>query len=162
MLAAFYPSTHAVRDGWRTIICANMVCVLVLLLVFILNLFMILRHQTTLRTGRVLQGYIVISIAFLLLLLWFNAIFLPMATSLNRNARLLAENQLLFLQQQRFHENLKAAIEEVRQARHDMRHQLNQISALKETGDKGGIESYLENISASRISVYISAKPRSR
>ena len=60
----------------------------VLPLVFIfLNLFMIPRYQTTLRTGRVLQGYIVISIALLLLLLWFNAIFLLMATSLNRNAR---------------------------------------------------------------------------
>ena len=120
----------------------------VLPLVFIfLNLFMIPRYQTTLRTGRVLQGYIVISIALLLLLLWFNAIFLLMATSLNRNARLQQENQLLFLQQQRY-ENLKTAIEEVRQARHDMRHQLNQISALAETGDLEGLKSYLEkNIS---------------
>ena len=68
----------------------------VLPLVFIfLNLFMIPRYQTTLRTGRVLQGYIVISIALLLLLLWFNAIFLLMATSLNRNARLQQENRLL-------------------------------------------------------------------
>ena len=120
--------------------------------------FMIPRYQTTLRTGRVLQGYIVISIALLLLLLWFNAIFLLMATSLNRNARLQQENQLLFLQQQRY-ENLKAAIEEVRQARHDMRHQLNQITALAETGDPEGLKSYLEKpFPASRISVYTSAK----
>ena len=70
-----------------------------------------------------------------------------MATSLNRNARLQQENQLLFLQQQRY-ENLKTAIEEVRQARHDMRHQLNQISALAETGDLERLKSYLEkNIS---------------
>ena len=72
-----------------------------------------------------------------------NANFLLMATSLNRNARLQQENQLLFLQQQRY-ENLKAAIEEVRQARHDMRHQLNQITALAETGDLEGLKSYLE------------------
>lgn len=121
-----------------------MVCVLGFAAgVHFLNLFMIPRYQTTLRTGRVLQGYIVISIALLLLLLWFNAIFLLMATSLNRNARLQQENQLLFLQQQRY-ENLKTAIEEVRQARHDMRHQLNQISALAETGDMEGLKSYLE------------------
>ena len=83
----------------------------------------------------------------MVLLLWFNAIFLLMATSLNRNARLQQENQLLFMQQQRY-ENLKASIEEVRQARHDMRHQLNQISALAETGDLEGLKSYLEkNIS---------------
>lgn len=121
-----------------------MVCVLGFAAgVHFLNLFMIPRYQTTLRTGRVLQGYIVISIALLLLLLLFNAIFLLMATSLNRNARLQQENQLLFLQQQRY-ENLKTAIEEVRQARHDMRHQLNQISALAETGDLERLKSYLE------------------
>ena len=136
VLAAFYPSTHAVRVMVEDDNFAQTWYVFwVLPLVFIfLNLFMIPRYQTTLRTGRVLQGYIVISIALLLLLLWFNAIFLLMATSLNRNARLQQENQLLFLQQQRY-ENLKTAIEEVRQARHDMRHQLNQISALAETGD---------------------------
>ena len=115
----------------------------VLPLVFILlNLFMIPRYQSTLRTGRVLQGYIVLSIALLVLLLWFNAIFLMMANGLNRNARLQQENQLLSMQQQRY-ENLKAAIEESRQARHDMRHQLNQISALAESGDLEGLKAYL-------------------
>ncbi len=40
------------------------------------------------------------------------------------------------MQQQRAGESLQtAAVEEVRQARHDMRHQLNQISALAEAGD---------------------------
>ena len=121
VLAAFYPSTHAVRVMVEDDNFAQTWYVFwVLPLVFILlNLFMIPRYQTTLRIGRVLQGYIVISIALLLLLLLFNAIFLLMATSLNRNARLQQENQLLFLQQQRY-ENLKAAIEEVRQARHDI------------------------------------------
>ena len=147
--AAYYPANHAVRTMVEDDNFAQTWYVFwVLPLVFIfLNLFMIPRYQTTLRTGRVLQGYIVISIALLLLLLWFNAIFLLMATSLNRNARLQQENQLLFMQQQRY-ENLKASIEEVRQARHDMRHQLNQISALAETGDMEGLKSYLEkNIS---------------
>ena len=119
VLTAFYPSTHAVRVMVEDDNFAQTWYVFwVLPLVFIfLNLFMIPRYQTTLRTGRVLQGYIVISIA------------------------------LLFLQQQRY-ENLKTAIEEVRQARHDMRHQLNQISALAETGDLERLKSYLEkNIS---------------
>ena len=90
VLTAFYPSTHAVRVMVEDDNFAQTWYVFwVLPLVFIfLNLFMIPRYQTTLRTGRVLQGYIVISIALLLLLLWFNAIFLLMATSLNRNARL--------------------------------------------------------------------------
>lgn len=120
----------------------------VLPLVFILlNLFMIPRYQSTLRTGRVLQGYIVLSIALLVLLLWFNAIFLMMANGLNRNARLQQENQLLSLQQQRY-ESLKTAIEEARQARHDMRHQLNQISALAENGDLEGLKAYLAKTAA--------------
>ena len=115
----------------------------VLPMVFILlNLFMVPRYQITLQTGRVLQVYIVMSIALLFLLFLFNTIFLLMANSLNKNARLQQENQFLSMQQQRY-ESLKAAIEEARQARHDMRHQLNQISALAEAGDLDNLKAYL-------------------
>ena len=141
---AYYPSTHAVRAMVEDDNFAQTWYVFwVLPLVFILlNLFITPRYQITLRTGRVLQVYIVMSIALLFLMFMFNAIFLLMATSLNRNARLQQENQLLSMQQQRY-ESLKAAIEEVRQARHDMRHQLNQISALAEAGDLDGLKAYL-------------------
>lgn len=115
----------------------------VLPMVFILlNLFITPRYQITLRIGRVLQVYIVMSIALLFLLFLFNTIFLLMANSLNKNARLQQENQFLSMQQQRY-ESLKAAIEEARQARHDMRHQLNQISALAEAGDLDNLKAYL-------------------
>ena len=142
--AAYYPAAHSVRAMVEDDNFAQTWYVFwVLPLVFItLNLFMIPRYQTTLCTGRVLQGYIVLSIALLILLFWFNAIFLMMATSLNRNARLQQENQLLSLQQQRY-ENLQAAMEETRQARHDMRHHLNQISALAESGDLESLKAYL-------------------
>ena len=142
--AAYYPATHAVRAMIEDDNFARTWYVFwILPLVFILlNLFMIPRYQSTLYTGRVLQGYIVLSIALLFLLFWFNTIFLLMATSLNRNARLQQENQLLSMQQQRY-ENLKAAIEEARQARHDMRHQLNQISALTEDGNLEKVKAYL-------------------
>ena len=142
--AAYYPATHAVRTMVEDENFAQTWYVFwVLPLVFILlNLFMIPRYQITLRTGRVLQVYIVMSIALLFLMFLFNAIFLLMANSLNRNARLQQENQFLSMQQQRY-ESLKAAIEEVRQARHDMRHQLNQISALAEAGDLDGLKAYL-------------------
>ena len=89
-----------------------------------------------------MQVYIVMSIALLFLLFLFNTIFLLMANSLNKNARLQQENQFLSMQQQRY-ESLKAAIEEARQARHDMRHQLNQISALAEAGDLDNLKAYL-------------------
>ena len=151
VLAASYPSTHAVRAMVEDDNFAQTWYVFwVLPLVFILlNLFMIPRYQTTLQTGRVLQGYIVLSIALLVLLLWFNTIFLLMANSLNRNARLQQENQLLSMQQQRY-ESLKTAIEEARQARHDLRHQLCQLDALAEEGNLEKIKAYLSS-AVSRI-----------
>ena len=149
--AAYYPATHAVRTMVEDDHFAQTWYVFwVLPVVFILlNLFMIPRYPTTLQTGRVLQVYIGMSIALLFLMLFFNAIFLLMAISINRNARLQQENQFLSMQQQRY-ENLKAAIEETRQARHDLRHQLCQLSALAEEGDLEKIKTYLAS-AVSRI-----------
>ena len=142
--AAYYPATHAVRAMVEDDNFAQTWYVFwVLPMVFILlNLFITPRYQITLRIGRGLQVYIVMSIALLFLMLFFNAIFLLMAISINRNVRLRQENQLLSMQQQRY-ESLKAAIEEARQARHDLRHQMNQLSALAEAGDLDGLKAYL-------------------
>lgn len=147
--AAYYPATHAVRAMVEDDNFAQTWYVFwVLPMVFILlNLFITPRYQITLRIGRVLQVYIVMSIALLFLLFLFNTIFLLMANSLNKNARLQQENQFLSMQQQRY-ESLKTAIDEARQARHDMRHQLNQISALAETGDLDGLKAYLAKTAA--------------
>ena len=149
--AAYYPATHAVRTMVEDDHFAQTWYVFwVLPVVFILlNLFMIPRYPATLQTGRVLQVYIGMSIALLFLMLFFNAIFLLMAISINRNVRLQQENQFLSMQQQRY-ENLKAAIEETRQARHDLRHQLCQLSALAEEGDLEKIKTYLAS-AVSRI-----------
>lgn len=65
------------------------------------------------------------------------------------------------MQQQRY-ENLKVAIEEVRQARHDIRHHLNQISMLAEADDMGAIKVYLAQ-TVSRIpdlDMHFCEKPR--
>ena len=142
--AAYYPATNAARTMVEDDNFARTWYVFwILPLMFIaLNLFMVPIYPTTLYTGRVLQGYIVLSVALLILMFMFNTIFLLMATSLNRNARLRQENQLLSMQQQRY-ENLKVAIEEVRQARHDIRHHLNQISMLAEADDMEAIKAYL-------------------
>ena len=83
-----------------------------------------------------------LSVVLLVLFLWFNVIFLMMANSLNRNARLQLENHFLSLQRERY-EGLKTAIEDARQARHDMRHHFNQLSALAEEGDLEQIREYL-------------------
>ena len=101
---AYYPTTHSVRRMVEDENFAQTWYVFwVLPLVFIaLNLFMIPKYADTLYTGRVLQGYFVICIALLFLMLFFNAIFLLMAISINRNVRLQQENQLLSMQQQRY------------------------------------------------------------
>ena len=149
--AAYYPSTRAVRTMVEDDHFSQTWYVFwVLPLIFILlNIVMTPRYQATLQTGRVLQVYIVFSITLLMLLLCFYAIFLLMAVSLNRNARLRQENQLLIMQRQRY-ESLKAAIEEARQARHDLRHQLCQLDALAEEGNLEKIKAYLSG-AVSRI-----------
>lgn len=153
VLLAYYPATHTVQRMVEDENFAQTWYVFwILPLVFIaLNLFMIPRYQSTLYIGRVLQGYIVISAALLILLLWFNAVFLMMADSLNRNARLQQENQFLSMQQQRY-ENLKTSIKEAQQARHDMRHHLNQLSVLADEGDLQKLRIYLTE-TTSRIAV---------
>ena len=141
---AFYPAGHIVRKMIEDENFAQTWYMFwILPLAFIaLNLFMIPQRRETLYTGRVLQGYFIISIALLLLLLWFDVVFLMMANSLNHNAKLQQENHFLSMQRERY-ENLKTAIEDARQARHDMRHHFNQISALAAAGDLNKIQEYL-------------------
>ena len=75
VLAAYYPATHTVRAMVEDDNFAQTWYVFwVLPLAFILlNLFMIPRYQSTLQTGRVLQGYIVLSSALLVFMFCFLA-----------------------------------------------------------------------------------------
>ena len=141
---AWYPAAHAVKNMVEDENFAQTWYIFwALPLIFIaLNLFMIPQNRETLYTGRVLQGYIIISLSLLIILFWFNVIFLLMANSLNRIAKLRQENHFLSLQRKRY-ENLKTAIEDARQARHDLRHYLNQLSALADEGDIDKIREYL-------------------
>ena len=144
LLAAWYPASHAVRTMVTDENLAQTWYIFwILPLIFIaLNLFMVPTYRNTLYTGRILQGYIVISLVLLLILVLFYAMFLMMANSLNKNARLVQENYFLSLQRTRY-ENLCTAIEEARQARHDMRHHFVQLSSLAESGDLEKIKAYL-------------------
>lgn len=146
VLAAWYPASHCVRTMIDDENFAQTWYIFwILPLIFIgLNLFMVPRYKGTLYTGRILQGYIVISLVLLVILVLFYAMFLMMAESLNKNARLQQENQFLFLQQARY-ENLCNAIEEARQARHDIRHHFLQLSSLAEKGNLEEIKEYLSN-----------------
>ena len=147
LLAVWYPATHTVRimiddDNFAQ----TWYVFWILPLIFIgLNLFMVPKYDGTLYTGRILQIYIVVSLVLLIILALFYALFLLMANSLNRNARLQQENYLLSIQQERY-TNLCNAIEETRQARHDMRHHFLQLSSMAEAGDLEKIKEYLYNV----------------
>lgn len=144
VILVWYPATHAAKNlveddslpvTWKIF--------WVLPMVFIeLEFFMVPRHHDTLYTGRVMQGYIVISLALLALLGLFYAMFLIIANGLNKNAKLQQENQFLIMRQSRY-DNLKSAIEETRQARHDMRHHFTRLSTMAEDGDIEKIKLYL-------------------
>ena len=148
---AYYPASHVARNMIEDENFAQTWYVFwALPTVFMaLNLFMIPRHRDTLYTGRVLQAYIVISFVLLALLLLFYAMFLMMANSLNRNAKLQQENHFLSMQQKRYN-SLKNAIEKARQARHDMRHHFHQISAMVENEEWEKVREYLSG-AVSRI-----------
>ena len=143
-LAAWYPARHCVQTMIADENFAQTWYVFwILPVIFIgVNPFMIPKYRDTLYTGRVLQCYIVFSLVLLIILLLFYVMFLMMAVSLNRNAKLQQENHFLSLQQERY-ENLCIAIEEARQARHDIRHHFVQLSSMAEQSDMEKIKKYL-------------------
>lgn len=143
-LATWYPASHAAKNMIDDENFARTWYIFwILPLTFIgLNLFMVPRYRNTLYIGRILHGYIVISLVLLAILVLFYAMFLLMADSLNRNARLQQENHFLSMQQARY-DNLRIAIDETRQARHDLRHHFLQLSALAEHGELEKIKEYL-------------------
>lgn len=117
-----------------------------------LNVFMVPEEQSILYTGRLLEMYFIFGLSLLILLLTFCGLFLMMANYLNRNARLQYENHLLSMQQEKY-DNLCAAIEDAKMARHDMRHHFNQLAALAEAGDLARIKTYLST-AIGRIPVF--------
>ena len=144
VFAAWHPASHATREMIEDENFAKTWYVFwIFPLVFIgLNLFMVPKYRSTLYTGRVLQVYIVFSLVLFAILILFYAMFLMIANSLNQNAKLQQENHFLSLQQARY-DNLCTAIEEARQARHDMRHHFVQLSSMAENGDLEKIKEYL-------------------
>ena len=146
VLLAWYPASHAARTMIADDNFAQTWYIfwIVPSIFIVLNIFMVPTYRSTLYTGRILAGYIVISLVLLAILVLFYAMFLAMAM-LNRNARLQQENHFLSLQKERY-ANLQTAIEETRQARHDMRHHFLRLSSMAERGDLDEIKKYLSNM----------------
>lgn len=139
-----FGSEHLAFSGFSTFgILYNLFWILPVLVIG-LNLALIPKYNTILHTQRFLRGYIVIVYALLLILALFYSMFLMMANILNKNKKLQQENLFLSVQQERY-ENLRSAIEEARQARHDIRHHFLQLSAMAKDGDLEKIKEYLQN-----------------
>lgn len=101
-------------------------------------------HPELLYQGRMMQGYIVIALALLVLLLLLYTMFYLVAESLNRNDRLRQENQFLSMQQARY-DSLRTAIAETREARHDMRHHFAALQNLAGQQKWESLEKYLSD-----------------
>ena len=150
VLAVWHPATHAARSLLEDESFAQTWYVFwILPLLFIgLNLFLIPKNPDILEQGRLRLLYLLLGFVFLFLLLLFYALFYLMASSLNRNDRLRRENQLLSLQQARY-DSLRTAIEQTRQARHDMRHHFHLLQGLAAQGNWEGLSAYLDEVQGS-------------
>lgn len=148
--ACWYPATHAARKLLEEEAFAQTwYAFWVLPLLFIgLNLAMIPKNPNILEQGRLRPLYILISFALLLLLLLFYALFYLMASSLNRNDRLRQENHFLSMQQARY-DNLRSAIAQTREARHDMRHHFHILQSLTAQEEWESLRKYLSDVQAS-------------
>ena len=149
-LAVWHPTTHAARQLLEEEAFAQTWYVfwIVPLLFVGLNLSMVPRNPWILEQGRLRQLYLLFSLALLILLLSFYVLFYLMASSLNRNDRLRRENHLLSMQQARY-DSLRAAIEQTRHARHDMRHHLHILQSFAAQGNWEGLAGYLDEVQGS-------------
>lgn len=150
VLAVWYPATHAAKRLLEEDAFAQTWYVFWLLpiLFIVLNLAMIPKNPNMLEQGRLRLLYALISFALLFLLLLFYLLFYLMASSLNRNDRLRRENQLLSMQQARY-DSLRTAIEQTRQARHDMRHHFHILQSLAAQGKWESLTAYLTEVQGS-------------
>lgn len=140
----WYPTTHAAKNLLEDAAFAKTWYIFwILPSLFIgLNLFMTPTNSNFIYTSNIMQKYIIITFIFLILLLFFYAMFYFVATNLNKNERLWQENQFLFMQQAQY-DNLCSAIAETKSARHDMRHHFNALQNLANRGEWEALTHYL-------------------
>ena len=150
VLAVWYPTTHATRKLLEEDAFAQTWYIFSILPVLFIgiNLAMIPQNPDILEQGRLRQLYILFSLVLLILLLLFYFLFYLMASSLNRNDRLRQKNQLLSMQQARY-TNLHNAIEQTRQARHDMRHHFHILQSLAAQKKWESLTAYLDEAQGS-------------
>ncbi|WP_325198990.1 sensor histidine kinase [Oscillibacter sp.] len=140
----WYPATHAVRRLLREEVMVRTWYVFWTLpaAFFLFDLLILPEQGEDLLRGRLLFIYLALTLLLLGLLHLFYLLFYLMAQELNANAALRRENQFLQMQTAQY-ETLRAAIEEARRARHDLRHHFATLSALADRGAWEELRRYL-------------------
>lgn len=131
----WYPTTRGARSLLETDpVVQSWHVFWILPAVFVLvNLLLSSQLNSILRSGQLMGLYALLSLVMTGLLLLFYGLFYLVDRELERNLRLKQENQFLQMQTAQY-ETLRAAIEETRIARHDLRHHFATLSALAERG----------------------------
>lgn len=127
----WYPTVRHTRSLLETdTVVSSWYVFWILPVVFVLmNLLLSYHLDAILRSGQLLGMYALLSLVMTGLLLLFYGLFYLVARELEKNLRLKQENQFLQMQTSQY-ESLRAAIEETRMARHDLRHHFSTLSAL--------------------------------
>ena len=145
----WYPTVRHTRSLLETdTVVSSWYVFWVLPVVFVLmNLLLSYHLDAILRSGQLLGMYALLSLVMTGLLLLFYGLFYLVARELERNLRLEQENQFLQMQTAQY-ENLRAAIEETRIARHDLRHHFSTLSALADRSAWEDLRRYLAEAAA--------------
>ncbi len=144
VLLCWYPATRKIPWLFERSYLAQFWYIFIIIpAVFItLNLFLIPFNYDNIRPGRPLAAFISIELIILAIVLVSYLLFYLMARGIGRNAELQRENQFLQMQAAQY-ETLRSAIAETRQARHDLRHHINALSALSDKEDWVTLKNYL-------------------
>lgn len=145
----WYPATHAVRRLLREEVMVRTWYVFWVLpaAFFLFDLLILPEQGEDLLRGRLRFIYLALVLLLLGLLHLFYLLFYLMAQELNANAALRRENHFLQMQTAQY-ETLRAAIEETRRARHDLRHHFATLSALADRRAWEELRRYLSEAAA--------------
>lgn len=146
----WYPATHAARSLLRTedVVRSYYVFWILPAAFILINLHLLSLRDSLLLNEQLMGLYALLCLVLTGLLLLFYLLFYLVARELGQNAQLRQENQFLHMQTAQY-EVLRAAIDETRQARHDMRHQFSTMSALADKESWEELRRYLAEASAS-------------
>ena len=144
LFVIWYPATHAARWLLNAVEMPNVWYVFwVLPVVFVLiNVYIQPEDYDTLRMGRMMVIYPVMSLVLLGLLLFFYLLFYLMAWEMAKTMQLTRENEILQMQTAQYR-SLQKNMEETRRARHDLRQHFIALQGCVNSGSLQAVDAYV-------------------